>query len=149
MTRKWLILYLVLAIITTACLAIPPASTVTSIPTGVPTMTPPLTGDFEKGPVYISSSDLLIMESFPVQVALHITGDLPTPCHRFQAEVAKPDAENRIEVTAYSLANPELMCAQVLQPFEESVPIPMDGAPDGTYSVWLNGEEVGEFTYPG
>ena len=147
MNAKWLVPYLVLAIIAIACASTPPVSTEPSIPTGAPTMTVP--PGFERGPVYISSTDLLIMESFPVQIALHIIGDLPTPCHRFQAEVAKPDAENRIEVTAYSLANPELMCAQVLQPFEESVPIPMDGAPDGTYSVWLNGEEVGEFTYPG
>ena len=148
MNAKWLVPYLFLAIIATACAAIPPVSTEISISTGIPTITVP-PGDFERGPAYISSSDLLIMESFPVQIALHIIGDLPTPCHRFRTDVADPDAQNRIDVTAYSLANPELMCAQVLQPFEESVPIPMDGAPDGTYSVWLNGEEVGEFTYPG
>ena len=148
MNAKRLVPYLVLAIIAAACASTPPVSTETSIPPGVPTMTVP-PRDFEKGPVYISSSELLIMESFPVQISLHITGDLPTPCHRFQAEVAKPDAQNRIEVTVYSLANPELMCVQVLQPFEESVPISMDGAVDGTYSVWLNGEKVGEFTYPG
>lgn len=101
------------------------------------------------GAVYVDSADLLIMESYPVQVRLWVTGNLPTPCHSFEAQVAAADAQNRIYVTAYSAADPAAMCAQVLQPFEEGIAIPMESAADGTYSVWLNGELVGEFTYPG
>jgi hypothetical protein len=37
----------------------------------------------------------------------------------------------------------------VIEPFEESVSIPMTGKPDGMYTVWVNGELVGEFSYPG
>jgi hypothetical protein len=110
---------------------------------------PPTTEEPRGGAVYIDSSDLLIMESYPVQVALHIVGNLSTPCHEFHSEVTQPDDQNRIFVTAWSEADPAAMCAQVLQPFDTSVSIPMSGAADGTYSVWLNGEEVGEFTYPG
>ncbi len=87
------------------------------------------------------------MESFPIQVRLHVTGDLPTPCHKFQADVSEPDVENRVDVAVYSLSNPELMCAQVLQPFDESVSVPMSGQTDGTYTVYLNGELVGQFEY--
>lgn len=130
MKSKYLLFVLI------ACLAAcAPAATASPTPQGV------------KGPLYISSAELLIMESFPIQVRLHVTGDLPTPCHRFQAEVSQPDAENRIDVNIYSLSNPELMCAQVLQPFDESVSIPMSGRPDGTYSVYLNGELIGQFEY--
>jgi hypothetical protein len=110
----------------------------------LPTDEPP-----QGGAVFINSADLLIMESYPVQIALHVTGDLPTPCHSFYSQVVAPDAENRIAVTVWSESDPELMCMQVLQPFDESVSIPMTGQPDGTYSVWLNGELVGEFNYPG
>jgi hypothetical protein len=99
--------------------------------------------------VYIDSADLLIMESYPVQVALHIVGNLPTPCHEILFEVAGSDEQNRIFVTAWSEADPAAICAQVLQPFDESVSIPMGGAADGTYSVWLNEGLVGEFSYPG
>ncbi len=144
MKSKRLFTYLLLIVYLTACapgdIPVMPsqsASTATSEPQG------------EKGPVYISSAELLIMESFPVQVRLQISGDLPTPCHSFQAEVSEPDAQNRIDVTAYSLYNPNLMCAQVLQPFDESVSTPISGQADGTYSVYLNGEFVGEFSYPG
>lgn len=110
---------------------------------------PPTTQEPRGGAVYIDSADLLIMESYPVQIALHIVGNLPTPCHEFRSEVAQPDDQNRIFADAWSEADPAAMCAQVLQPFDTNVSIPMSGAADGTYSVWLNGEEVGEFTYPG
>jgi hypothetical protein len=80
---------------------------------------------------------------------LHIVGSLPTPCHEFLSEVAGSDEQNRIFVTAWSEADPAAICAQVLQSFDESVSIPMGGAADGTYSVWLNEDLVGEFSYPG
>jgi hypothetical protein len=114
-------------------------------PTSQPSTQEPPQG----GAVFIDSADLLIMESYPVQISLQISGNLPTPCHSFHSEVAAPDDENRIQVTVWSEADPAAMCAQVLEPFEEGVSIPMTGQPDGTYSVWLNGELVGEFNYPG
>ena len=101
------------------------------------------------GAIYIDSADLLIMESYPVQISLHIVGNLPTPCHEFKSSVSQPDAKNRIYVAAWSESDPTAICAQVLQFFEENVGIPMAGVADGTYSVWLNGELVGEFNYPG
>ena len=106
-------------------------------------------GGSKGDPVYIDSADLLIMESYPVQVSLHILGNLPTPCHEFRSEVGQPDNQQRIRVSAWSESDLATICAQVLQTLDESVSIPMDGASDGTYSVWLNGEKVGEFSYPG
>jgi hypothetical protein len=103
----------------------------------------------DREPVYIDSADLLIAESFPVQVRLHIVGNLPSPCHEFQFEVEASDGENQIHVTAYSTIDPAAMCAQVLQPFDQTINISMASGANGTYSVWLNGEQVGEFSYPG
>jgi hypothetical protein len=114
-----------------------------------PQPTPDDNGDMEEGAIFIDSTDLLIAESFPVQIFLHVVGNTPTPCHHFTAEVAAPDEQNRIHVRIYTMVNPTLMCAQVLQPFDESVAILMEGAADGAYSVYVNGELVGEFTYPG
>ena len=37
--------------------------------------------DGEEGPVYVDSTDILYLESFPVQVRLLVQGSLPTPCH--------------------------------------------------------------------
>jgi hypothetical protein len=102
----------------------------------------------QQGLVYVNSTDLLIAESYPVQVSLHIAGDLPTPCHELRLQVAAPDDLNRIFVSVWSESDPAAICVQMLEPFEVNLPIRMDGAAEGTYSVWLNGELVGEFNYP-
>jgi hypothetical protein len=46
-------------------------------------------------------------------------------------------------VEAFSLQDPALDCIQVLQELEERLPI--GSYSEGSYSVWLNGELVGEF----
>ncbi|KAA3648101.1 MAG: hypothetical protein DWQ07_03655 [Chloroflexi bacterium] len=100
--------------------------------------------------VFINESQLLIMESFPVQIAVEIKGDLPAPCHQLVTVVAEPDDQNRIAIDVYSIN--ELIgvdCIQVLEPFEESIPVPMEDQPDGIYTIWINGENIGEFSYPG
>jgi hypothetical protein len=54
-----------------------------------------------------------------------------------------PDEENKIVVEAYSVVNPDVICTQVLQPFEESMDL--GTYPSGHYTVWINGEMAGEF----
>ena len=94
------------------------------------------------GPVYLDSTDLLILESFPPQYRLLLKGNLPDPCHGLEVVVPAPDAEGIIDVQVFSLADPETICIQVLEPFEESVSL--DGFPPGTYTVEVNGEPVGQ-----
>jgi hypothetical protein len=103
------------------------------------------------GAVYISNYELLIMESYPVQVALWVEGDLPTPCHefRYQYEIQNFGGTVRLDVVTYSYADPATACAQVLQPFEHRISFDLTTGPDGDYELYLDGELVGEFTYPG
>jgi hypothetical protein len=102
------------------------------------------------GPVFIDSAELLIAESHPVQPSLNITGNLPNPCASFHYAytIGSETDRHRIDVNAWSESNPDLICAQVLEPLDESLPIDMNGAADGAYSVWLNGDFVGVFSYP-
>lgn len=97
-----------------------------------------------RGPVYADEVSLLQMESYPVQVVLLVRGSLPTPCHEVKWEVVGPDARGRIEVTLFSQADPSMACIQVLEPFEVS--IPLGSYATGSFTVWLNGEQVGEFS---
>jgi hypothetical protein len=106
-------------------------------------------GEMEQADVYLNDVQLLIMESYPVQVAISITGDRPTPCHELQYSISEPDAENRILVEIFSEYDPGMTCLQVLDPFTENISLPVQGLPDGSYTVIVNGEEVGEFSYPG
>lgn len=96
-----------------------------------------------RGNVYLETKELLILESFPLQFTLHLTGNLPTPCHSLRAAVNPPDSENKVVVDAYSMASPDKICAQVLVPFD--VTIPLGSFPPGKYTLWVNGEMIAEF----
>jgi hypothetical protein len=96
----------------------------------------------QRGEVYIDSHDILILESFPPQFRLQVTGSLPTPCHELRAVVDEPDEQNQIHVEMYSLVDPAITCAQVLEPFEAS--ISLGSFESGSYTVFVNGEQVGE-----
>lgn len=95
------------------------------------------------GNVYMDSAELLILESYPIQVNLYISGNLPTPCNQLRVKVNDPDASNRIYIEVYSVSNPDTICVQVLQPFDTT--ISLGSFSPGHYKVYLNGEMIGEF----
>jgi len=106
----------------------------------------PAKGDeaMQRGEVFIDTQEILILESFPLQFQLQVTGSLPTPCHELRAVVEEPDDQNQIRVDMYSLVDPDTVCAQVLEPFDVS--LSLGSYPSGTYSVFVNGEKIGEIT---
>lgn len=96
-----------------------------------------------RGELYLETKEVLTLESFPPQFTLHMTGNLPTPCHNLRAAVNLPDSENKIVVDVYSVVDPDVICAQVLAPFD--VTIPLGSFPLGKYTLWVNGVMVAEF----
>lgn len=83
--------------------------------------------------VTFDTAQILSMESNPLQFTLNLKGNLPTPCHKLHVDVGEPDAQNQIHIDAYSLVDPALACAQVLQPFDVTVPI--GSFPAGRYTL--------------
>jgi hypothetical protein len=108
----------------------------------------PQPGDESKrrGEAFVESTDILILESFPPQFNLHLTGSLPTPCNELRMVAQPPDAQNQIQVEVYSLVEPGKVCAQVLQPFDVS--LPLGSFATGSYAVLVNGEQVGKIEAP-
>ena len=96
-----------------------------------------------RGDVQLDSAEVLVMESYPVQITLVLNGNLPTPCNQLRVTVEPPDEENRIQVDVYSVSDPGQMCTQVLEPFE--VNFNLGSFSSGHYSVWVNEKMVGEF----
>jgi hypothetical protein len=96
-----------------------------------------------RGNVFIEESGILIRESYPPQISLGISGNLPTPCNKFRVQINAPDADNKILIDVYSVTDPDIFCTQVLKPFSEN--IDLGTFPSGHYTVWLNGQSVGEF----
>lgn len=93
--------------------------------------------------VTIREASLVIRESYPPQVSLSISGELPTPCNQLRVKIDAPNQENKIIVEVYSLVNPDKACIQVIEPFQEY--IDLGTFPIGHYSVWVNSEMAGEF----
>jgi len=131
---------------------LPPDAPVTSPPQNgsTPMETPDMTfapkpndTSLSREDVFINESGLLIRESFPPQITLSLSGDLPTPCHELRVEIKEPDPENKINVEVYSVVDPDQVCIQVLEPFQAN--IDLGTIPSGHYTVWVNGEMVGEF----
>ena len=122
----------------------PPGAT---MPANEPPVNPiePQPGDAKltRGNVFIQESGLVIRESHPPQISLVLSGDLPTPCHQLRVKISTPDGENKIMVDVYSVVDPNMVCTQVLKPFQEN--IDLGTFPSGHYTVWVNGEMVGEF----
>jgi hypothetical protein len=103
----------------------------------------PAVGDenLVRGEAFIEEQDILVLESFPPQFVLRLSGALPTPCHQLRVKVNGPNAQDQIQVEVYSLAKPDEICIQVLEPFEES--IPLGSYTSGEYAVLVNGKQAG------
>ena len=169
MTTRFVLLITLSLLVLTACSGAgtePPAedkgveSPETALPTSTPAAPvelPPVEGpayspleplpDEEKmirGDISAGSAEIIMLESYPVQVVLQVSGMLPTPCNMPRAEVTGPDADNNIYVEMWTLLEPDAVCIQVLQPFE--VNIPLGSYESGSYTVYLNDKEVGEFS---
>lgn len=110
--------------------------------TPVPTE-PPATGP--RAEAYVEVTELRVMESFPIQVVLHVEGNLPNPCHSFDSQVEVDEDAGRIDVEVFSRAptDEELNCIQMLEPFEENVRL--GSFESGSFEVYVNGEMVGSF----
>ncbi|MCB2223499.1 MAG: hypothetical protein KQH83_04900 [Actinobacteria bacterium] len=113
-----------------------PAATAST--TTAPTGAAPTTTD----PVYVAHVEFVFLESYPVQVRAVVTGDLPTPCHEPGWTVGAAGADGRVVVDMWSsVPDPDLACAQVLEPFE--VTIDVGSFETGDYVV-----EIGGTDYP-
>lgn len=96
-----------------------------------------------RGEAYLDTVTLLSAESYPPQITLQLVGNLPNPCHQLRVNIPRPDAQNRIYIEVYSVAGTDLACIEVLQPFDAAVPL--GSFPAGKYTVFVNGEQIGEF----
>ena len=93
--------------------------------------------------VDFDSTKIIVKESYPMQVEIIIYGDLPTPCHEVRWEVSDPDENKAIHITVYSEIEAGSNCAQLLEPFDQV--IPLGDFEDTGYTIWINDYEVGGF----
>jgi len=92
------------------------------------------------GLALVDEIDILILESFPVQINVIASGNLPDPCTEI-SEVLQEREGDTFFITIKTYRSPGF-CIQVLAPFEEIIPLEVYGLPAGTYTVDVNGVQA-------
>ena len=136
-TYLGLIFFSILTILLGSCNR---ATTPDETPTAVPVTSAPISGEEIREDAMVERVEVLILESFPVQVSVQISGSLPDSC----TEVVSTNVEQQgqrylVLITTARPADKE--CAQVIRPFTETVSLDVLGRPAGDYQVLVNGVE--------
>lgn len=96
------------------------------------------TEEFVYGTANVDNIEIMILESFPVQIRAVVTGNLPDGC----TEIGKIQTEktgDTFEVSISTKRPREAICTQALVPFTETIPLEVRGLKAGTYTVDVNG----------
>jgi inhibitor of cysteine peptidase len=90
------------------------------------------------GIAQVDSIELLMLESFPVQITMIARGNLPDGCTTID-QIAQERQGNTFKVTITTRRPAGKMCTEALVPFEETIALAVNGLPAGTYTVEVNG----------
>ena len=112
-----------------------------SVSSDDPTTEPEPAEEVITGTAMIDSVDLLMLESFPLQMTAHITGNYPDGCTGL-GTVTPERVENIITITVETTRPADMMCTQALVPFAENISVDINGLLAGEYSVIVNGVEA-------
>ncbi len=91
----------------------------------------------------LNFSKLVLLGPLSNQEAAELQGNLPDPCHQLRIALTPADAQGRIDLEVYSVYDPQTMCAMIIVPFD--VIVSLGNNPAGHYSVYVNGQLLGEF----
>jgi inhibitor of cysteine peptidase len=84
---------------------------------------------------YIDQIQVLLLESFPLQVNVIVVGNLPDGCTSIVGTQAIKTEENVFEIHVYTERMIDALCTMALVPFEENVKLDVYGLDAGTYLV--------------
>lgn len=88
----------------------------------------------------VESVDTFLLESFPVQVQLHVSGYHQDGCEA-PVEVVQRRDGNHVTVELYRVLPAAVMCPMVLQPLDETIMLE-GGFEPGSYTIDVNGVTV-------
>ena len=85
----------------------------------------------------VEEIEIIILESFPVQVFVKASGYLPNPCIEIDTITQKREG-NDFYITIKTLPLSDI-CIPMITSFEEVISLEVYGLPAGTYTVDVNG----------
>ncbi len=157
-----ILLSITLVWILAACslFATSPAETVPSPTIPAPTVTAPVLAETiaptpenasqlgQTVTVYYETITLSQAESKPDLVYAKVNGNLPDPCSKIVNKTYYWIDDHGVELVITAEREPNVMCAQVLTPFEGIIEIDMTGKPAGSYTITA-GDHQTTFEYQG
>jgi hypothetical protein len=93
--------------------------------------------------VDLANSQITKTASVPTQVTAILEGSLSDPCHQLRVVVVPSFSLSTININVYSVVDPGMNCIMMIKPFTAS--IPLGSYSGGHYSVYVNGQLLGEF----
>lgn len=104
-----------------------------------PSRPAPAGDDVIKGFATIEALDVLILETYPVQVRVLARGYLQDACTEVDQVLVEGPTNSRFKITITTARPADAVCAQMLKTFQRSVPLDTAGLPLGEYTVEVNG----------
>ena len=98
-----------------------------------------------RGEITVDSAALTVAETQSLQVILNFAYFQPTPCHQLRVEVSQPDAQNRIDISAYTVAEKNKVCTLMALATPLQASLNLGSFSSGHYVVFLNNTQIGEF----
>jgi len=99
------------------------------------------------GMAVVEEIEILMMESFPIQVVVLVRGYLPDGCTVIDQVRSRFEPESdRFVIEITTVRDADAVCTEAIVPFEERVSLDVYGLPAGTYFVDANGV-VDSFTF--
>ncbi|WP_406656992.1 hypothetical protein V7O62_00170 [Methanolobus sp. ZRKC2] len=96
----------------------------------------------------VEEVEILILESFPVQIKAVATGYLPDGCTEIdEANTTIERKGNTFDINLRTIRPKDAMCTEAIEPFEQTIDLDVYGLEKGVYTVNINGiEETFELT---
>jgi hypothetical protein len=108
--------------------------------TPTPTLVSP--GGVISGVAHVESVEIVMRESFPVQISAMAIGSLPDSCTTLD-QVIQERKEKTFHITLSTVRPADEACAAATIPFQKAIEIEAVGLEAGTYAVLVNGVQAG------
>lgn len=95
-------------------------------------------GDYIYGTAKVESIQIVILESFPVQIQVIAKGYLPDGCTEID-EIKNESKGNVFNINISTKRPKDAVCTQAIKSFTETIPLEVRGLKAGNYTVNVNG----------
>lgn len=109
----------------------------TTGPAPEPTAVP---GGSVSQPIIIDSVNALLLESYPVQIHLSVTGSIPDGCD-YPVQIQQIRSGNTVTVNIFRMVDPAALCPMIARTFEQTIPLD-GGFETGTYTIIVNQQTI-------